>query len=99
MNEDEKRKSKKIWSSAYFATLFLLSAVIGYNIKLIAVRHVTTGFEDSKIRVAKSDYDFGQAEESLRKVQDEQAAAAAQAGDPAAGEAGGAAPEGGSCGE
>lgn len=97
MNEEEKGKKSPVWSVAYFATLFLLSAVIGYNIKLIALKRITTGFEDSKIKGVKSDYDFSKAEEALKKLQEERNASA-QAGEQTGG-TGANNTEGGSCGQ
>jgi len=88
-------KDKKMFMISYLAVLLILGAVIGYNVKLIAVRHITAGFEDGRVKTAVSDYDFKKASEALKKLQEENSNPAAQEGGqpPAESEV----PEGASC--
>lgn len=90
-------RDKKIFQVSYYAILLILGAVIGYNVKLIASRHITAGFEDGRVKTAQSDYDFNKASEALKKLQEE--SSNAQAGAEQAAPAGAEVPTEGSCGE
>lgn len=63
--EDEKKRRTDIYIE--FALIFILGILIGVAVKTEAVKRITIGFDDYKMKISSQDYDINKMQAELVK--------------------------------
>lgn len=66
---EKETKSKTIWT-LYLVVIFVLSAILGFFAKTMALPALTSGFDDGKIKAVTSPYSFQEIEKNVKAQQE-----------------------------